>query len=428
MPLDHLATDSGRELMEALLRPQVWRHRRIDSLRLMEDQTGRRRVSIDCTPPAAPALAYYPQERRRGLAEIVGPLVIPVGLMEKGPLRHFDISIEGEGPIPILGRNEYRPLMVDALIGELGDAGAVIEPREHSLKRALESLVDGDPESASEMARGLIETGMVGSERVLDPKQLSQPVGSLLEVLARRFAILALVPPHLAGGRTVIKYSYYWKVEPTQPPSLADRLLSAAGFRSLPLNIETGGAGEASSFHLEIHAPSGVVIRSLTMSTEGANEDLVPRNAMDLGPESVAHVSVNYAPRSQPGDAVALLQPARGVAPGLTVWVPAFAFWFLALALILPNGKDALLRAADGGATILLALPAVVAALTVRVGENRIASDVLLMSRLVVLAHALMLLIVAASLVGSLREPYLTALWLVFSITAGLTWAYFLLA
>src|SRR5699024_7926833 len=116
-----LSADTCRAVAEAVLGWQVWSHRRVESLRLLEGRRGRRRISLDCTPPPEPALAYEAAERSNSQIEDVrGPLMIPLAIFAKQAMRDLDVVDTSGEAVPILGLQENGILAWSALVHAVG--------------------------------------------------------------------------------------------------------------------------------------------------------------------------------------------------------------------------------------------------------------------------------------------------------------------
>ena len=76
--IDHLDPLCGAALAESTLGKHAWMFRKVDSVRLMEGQVGRRRISMDVLPPPDPRMAYVPGERRHPSIDAVqGSVMVP---------------------------------------------------------------------------------------------------------------------------------------------------------------------------------------------------------------------------------------------------------------------------------------------------------------------------------------------------------------
>lgn len=450
-PHQALSRAQGPALANALADMQLWQHRKVESLRLMEGLHGRRRVSIDCTPPIDKGLAYGPartvQEGRDpledrlivrlakavrrwlrypskgtsldGAASALGSggttlgepgspeqlRLLPLAFIGKGTLRHFDITAGDGRSLPVLGRRENADAATAALASEL----IGIEQFENADKlAALRRIVDGFPATSIPLGEELFDRGTVGGVAITDPESISIFGTTLVKRLAENFLLVTLLPEADAGARQVLKYSFHWLVQPGASQGALGRLLVFGGFSAAPLAVEVSGPEAAESYHLEVHAPPGLLTAGLTLP---ASETGLTSVAADDSVDVIAHAVGSYTDR--PGDVearVQLLVPGAGLRL-LTALVLAYTSATMALMLFLPGAKGALLGASDGAAAVLLAVPAVVVALLTRQGENVIAARLLMPYRVAVTGCAIALVAVGASIVGVLHEPYMHALW-----------------
>jgi hypothetical protein len=390
-----------------------WCHRKVESLRLLEGERGRRRVSLDCTPPPDPGLAFEPNDRQTtDIDGVEGPLMVPIAMIAKLAMRDLDVQDADGRPMPVLGREQDSTVGWSAACYALVKVGVELTD---SLRDELYAIVSGAPGDAEERAEHLLSTGVIVGERLFDADDVPELVTDLIRDLAKNFLLVVLLPSKSAGVRQVIKYSSHWQPEGPAAkrtgwdrfPGLS-RTLVAFGYTNALFALEVSGAMSAASYHLEVHAPPGLICAGLRLPDGPAGE----AEGNDHTTDVVAHAFASY-PEGLSGDQTARLYlavPATGLRL-LTTLVALFTASVFVLERALPGAQTALLEAADGAVALLLAAPAVVLALLARPGENAIAASLLWPLRFLVLICASLLTAGAASLVGHLHDPYLTCLW-----------------
>ena len=105
------------EAADVLLRHQAaWRHRRVETITVLTHEQVRRHVSIDFT---------VPEEQREGLRLSADEYVVPLALLAKRPLVHFDLRNEEQHSIPLLTAEQHRTIAPRAALPPLSrrDAG-----------------------------------------------------------------------------------------------------------------------------------------------------------------------------------------------------------------------------------------------------------------------------------------------------------------
>lgn len=406
----------GRAMTEALVGSAWWRHRKVESLRLLEGERGRRRISVDCTPPADPALAYY--EAERGAAEITdisGPIMVPIAMITKGPIRNFDIRGDAAA-LPVLGRKENGEIAWAALC-HLFSLDLGVQGVPDALADVLHDIVQSPPTQAPAIADELLATGTAGGLRCFQPGTLSADVTALVRDLAVNFLLIALIPAEQAGIRQLIKFSFHWRIPRSDGSPWLTRIAVAAGARTDVLRIETYGAADAASYHLEVHAPPGLVCCGLVLPDR---PDGSPAGAADEAVTVVAHAVGSY-PEGPPQNFEAQLQlkvPLRGLRLMATVVACLTAIVFIAVAAT-GGLRGTLEQDTAGSVAILLAAPAIVLALLARPGENILAARLLFPLRIAVMICAGLLAAGAASFVAQIRGTYLSVIWVAGAVVAG---------
>lgn len=368
-----------------------WRHRKVESLRLLDGDSGRRKVSVDCSPDSS-------------LASPIGDrIMVPLALISKKPMKDFDI-VDGNGSsLPTLGRADDGYLAWSAMCFQFErDLGA---PIGNDLLRALHDVVHETPDEAIRTATDIL---LKGDELFgIDPSRILDQTGYLLLDLALKFVLIGLLPSDGKPERQIIKYSYHWRIRADDPVTIGSRIKVALGIDDANYYLAVGGASDAASYHLEVHAPPGLTATRLELPT-GSSFD---SSRIDSDGGSVVHAAGVYPEGPDFEDAeLRLAIPLRGIRTA-TLIVSLFTATVFLLEHLLPGAEDALLEAADGAVALLLVVPAAYSAFLARANENALVSQIFLPLRTTMFLCSVLLLAGAGSLVGRLHEPWLTALW-----------------
>ena len=207
------------EAADVLLRYQAaWRHRRVESIAVLTHEQVRRHVSIDFTVPEA---------QREGLRLSAEEFVVPLALLSKRPLVHFDLRNEEQHAISLLTAEQHRTIARELLYRQLDDelAGAdeLIEAVLADEPRDVEAEI-----AALEAAHGV---------ELADFRAIAA-------VLSRSFIAWAIVRG--LDRRRVFKFAYDESV----------------GRRSFVYLIAADGCTEAESYHVEVAVPADLKARS----------------------------------------------------------------------------------------------------------------------------------------------------------------------
>jgi hypothetical protein len=125
----------------ALLTRQVaWRHRRVETIDVLSHEQVRRSVSVDFTVPL---------EHRADLQLADGQYAVPLGVLEKRQLVHFDLRSEDEESVPLM-RSEEVQLIARELLYLLVDL----------------DVDDGDPPEVSDLIERVLAAGPQDAEAV----------------------------------------------------------------------------------------------------------------------------------------------------------------------------------------------------------------------------------------------------------------------
>jgi hypothetical protein len=388
-------TRVGRRVAFLILTMPRWVTRRVESTSFHDDETVRRRVSIDFALPAVTSLRSRFGQR----AEL-----IPLAYLKKERLRNFNLRDESGAALPALTRIEN---------GEV--AAAILEYMATRLVgRAIEGDVLADIEA---LAYTSDAAAPALYEQLFRQDGPSRPTRYLLSRdppfvgLARRLAesFMLIVPLTSTGAsRRVLKFAYDEMLD-LSGRSRRRRIAESMSWRPTRINLPVPGVVAAASYHLDIAAPTELVIAQARLVTES-------RTALDEDPTPTRQA--HLATPLQPTNAEALIDiaaPREGI-------IRASLLTSLLTAVVLTAGAfrlSELHSAREGVATVLVAVPAVVAAYVARPGEHALASRLLFGVRFAVLVSGALSFAASALLLAGPRGVTQDAIW--WSLT-GLSW------
>jgi hypothetical protein len=359
-----------------------WRHRRVETLTMLSHEQVRRAVSVDFTVPAE-----FREELRISHA---GECVVPVALLAKRPLVHFDLRNEEGHSVPLLTAQQNalidRELLYQAFDYDLADQ-EVTEAVRAATEAAAGPLIE----------RVLAGTAGVEAVEALERDHGLAPMGllrSTADLLSRAFVAWAVV-----GGldrRRMLKFAYD---EPfAQRPGLE-------------YSYAATGCTEAASYHLEVAVPGELKARTTRL-------DDASGRVLAVGARDSDRPALYFA--ADPADApvepsVAVVYGAeRGRFLGPAAIVATVITLLLAVPLAFAD-LPALAAGAGPAVGLVLSTSAVFSALVLRTDEHPLLRLVLLRFRLSLVASTLAALL-AAAVLGFRAERWL--LWTGWSVAA----------
>jgi hypothetical protein len=327
----------------ALLRRQAgWRHRRVETITVLSHEQVRRSVSVDFTVPL---------EHREDLRLSETEWVVPLALMAKAELAHFDLRDEDHGSVPLLRSDEAqliaRELLYVMLDLDAENAGAI------DADALIEWILSTGPE----------DSDAVDSEvAALEEEHGPLPVfAAFAHQLTRGFLLCAVVGD--VSRRRVLKFAY------DEPLAQPDR-----GLHFYP----AAGCMEAATYHVEVEMPDEMRART-TRLVDSLSGEVLATGLRDSDRPAV-YYSAGAGWRLDPGLIVSFgTERGRFLAPA------ALVAWVIALELALPwllADLPALAASAGPAITVLLSSSAVFSALVLRSGEHPLVRLVLVPYRL----------------------------------------------
>ena len=221
--IEERATDIA-DAADVLLRYQgAWRHRRVETITMLTHEQVRRQVSIDFTVPL---------DQREGLRISADEFVVPLALLMKRPLVHFDLRNEEQHAISLLTADQHRTLARELLYRQLDsdDAGEEVVLAAGEL---IEAVLEDQPRDLEPEIAALASAHGV---ELADFRATAS-------VLSRYFILWAVVRG--LDRRRVFKFAFD---EPV-------------GRASFVFFIGARGCTEAESYHVEVAVPADLKAR-----------------------------------------------------------------------------------------------------------------------------------------------------------------------
>ncbi len=363
-----------------LTRQAAWRHRRVETITVLSHEQVRRGVSVDFTVPI---------EHREDLRLTETEWVVPLAVLTKHELVHFDLRSEDHTAVPLLRSDEAqsvaRELLYLMLDLDLEGAGLALD-------------FDAGPLIERVLASGPQDAEIVGAQ-VDEVASVLPGFAALAAPLTRGFLLCAVLND--VTRRRVIKFAYD---EPLARPGRYSHFYG------------THGCTEAASYHVELDVPDGMRARTSEMI------DNVSGEVLAVGPRDADRPGLHYV-----ADAGAHMDPGLRVhyatERGGFLVPAALVAWVIALELLLPwLFADLSGLATSGGPAIavLLSSSAVFSSLVLRAGEHPLVPLVLAPYRLCLAAATLAAVAAGAFLAFHGSAATLNAIWGLGSVVAVL--------
>jgi hypothetical protein len=210
-----------------MLRDDSWIHRNVESIEFEDESRVRRQVALDFTVPSSAATIVIGQD-----------VLIPVQLIEKGVIRGLDVRDQAGRAVPVLTSDENSELAREILLSQARThLSAEPRPNVAAALRAIPATREPTP-----FALDKIRAELSGSDQAEFDILLDVP-----SVWSFRFWFNFLLVARVRGrpgDRIILKRSY------------DEEFRESGGF----IPFEANGFFRATSYHLEVLAPSETVI------------------------------------------------------------------------------------------------------------------------------------------------------------------------
>jgi hypothetical protein len=366
----------GARALRSLILPQVWIHRRVESLAFQPSGETRRRISWDLTIPRDWTL---PAEGDR--------VAVPLTTLHKRPIKRLDVQGPSQESLTVWETQRNGELAVDLLlagIATLNEAPPMARTRD-----LIETIVFArSVEDVQVELDELLASDAFSHRADPDAADEAEAVAALVKSLAEGFLLVVEVPSSWVGERTVLKVSY----DDDRVTTSVNRLDPLVGRASLV--VDARGSAGAKSWHLELHAPPNLTIGRLRAAIWDSASGEVVRSSDATPSDSTAHTNGRFEYLWWQAQAQVRFAPtAAGLVNQVTLGV------LLALGLLLgarfAAGPLTDRLSEDGGsgtlAGLVFSFPALFMALLARSSEHELVSRVLMAPRLASLASALSL-------------------------------------
>jgi hypothetical protein len=381
-PADELegrASDIATVAQTLLARQAAWRHRRVETITVLSHEQVRRAVSVDFTVPA---------EYRDELAiSAAGECVVPLALLARRPLVHFDLRNEEGHSVPLLTARQNamidRELLRTTLQFDL-ERQRLDESQELAASAAASPLIEA-------IIAGSADPGSVESierEHGLDPLVEFRGVVADLSTFFVLWAVLRDL-----DRRRVIKFAYdeFFSLRP--------------GFRHA---YPAPGAVEAASYHVEVAVPADLKARATALTDRATGAVLA------VGERDTDRPAVYYVAGAGPEPAAPGLVVGYGAERGRFLVPAAIVAAVITLLVALPRAfadLGSLAGSAGPAIGIVLSTSAVFSALVLRTDEHPLLRLMLIRHRLALVASTLAALLAAAALGFRANASLLDAVW-----------------
>lgn len=380
------AGDAAVAAWVLLRRPEAWRHRRVETLTVLSHEQVRRAVSVDFTIPA--------DRRDDLLISPAGECIVPLALLARRPLVHFDLRNEEGHSVPLLtaGQNagidrELLELVLDDDLAHHADDDAA-EAAAAAAGPVIDAVLAGEDVSG--------EVERLESEHELEPLTDFRAMAALL---SRSFVLWAVIRD--IDRRRVLKFAYDEPFD--QRPGLA-HFYDAPGLR------------EAASYHVEVAVPPDLKART-THLVDDADGTVLASGRLDADRPALYYAGGAGPRPSKPGVSV-----AYGAERGRFLVPAAIVATVITLLLALPRlfaDLETLATSAGPAIGIVLSTSAVFSALVLRTDEHPLLRLILVRHRLALVCATLSALFAAAVLGFRADGGLLRLGWAVAAVVAA---------
>lgn len=365
---------------DVLLRYQAaWRHRRVETITVLTHEQVRRHVSIDFT---------VPHDQREGLRISPEEFVVPLALLTKRPLVHFDLRNEEQHAIPLLTAEQHRTIARELLYRQL-DSDEADDAVTAAAGDLIEAVLADEPQELE---------GEIAALEASHGVELAD-FRATAAVLSQNFIVWGIVRG--LDRRRVFKFA-------------ADEPVARADFVFF---IGARGCTEAESYHVEFAVPADLKARR-TLLIDGATGRRLAAGEPDTdrpalyfraqAPQPVApEIVINFV-----AERWRFLAPAALVASIIALLIaPPFLF----------SDLRALPDTAGAAVGLVLSTSAVFSVLVLRTDEHPLLRLMLVRGRALLAASTVAALFAAAAIGFRTAGWIIDATWALAALASVLT-------
>ncbi len=409
----------GKGIFWMLNSGHEWVHRRSETVEFHDRKTVTRTVTAEFTlPDVIPTLR---------LAS--GPVrLVPVTLMDKHNLVHFELRDECGSAVPVLTAEENTVVGTAALVAAAADAlSCAPQDVPEELRLQLRGIAGGTRQQ---------RLACLAQREHWDARlERAQAFSLMVDRLAASFPVLVLLRAE-PGDRRILRFCYdeivnIHELEPDvealrqrwigpKAAELAVKVGAFVGWTATAVEFSTPSAVDTQSFHFEVKAPDGADITQASLAVGRRSSSRAYRHDWAPGGTPRVHLHVSRAASGSSGAARVWLRASR------RGWLATACFSAIVTAMVLLLGYLWLQSAGPtihpspaDAAAILVALPGVFATMLARPSEHAMAATLLLGVRALLILDALAAFAAAALLVSGLPDGLVIRLWGVLAIAAG---------
>jgi hypothetical protein len=366
---------------DVLLRQQgAWRHRRVETITVLTHEQVRRHVSIDFTVPV---------DQRQGLRISAEEFVVPLALLMKRPLVHFDLRNEEQHAISLLTAEQHRTIARELLYRQL-DSDEAGEDVVLAAGELIEAVLEDQPQDLE---------GEIAALESAHGVELPD-FRAIASVLSRYFILWAIVRG--LDRRRVFKFAF------DEP---AGRTPNFVFFIGAP------GCTEAESYHVEVAVPPDLKARR-TLLVDGATGRRLAAGERDTDRPGLYFRAEPPLPEAPEividfgAERWRFLAPAALVASIIALLIaPPFLF----------SDLTALPDTAGAAVGLVLSTSAVFSVLILRTDEHPLLRLMLVRGRALLAASTVAALFAAASIGFRTAEWVIEGTWALAALVSALT-------
>jgi hypothetical protein len=376
--------------LELLTDEARWIHRRVETIDLLAQELVRRQVSVDFTLPE-PLL----DDLRIGPG---GPWCVPLAILEKRPLRNFDLREHDEWR-SILGASSGGPIAagVVSAAARLASLPDELEPEVESLLSLIVRSDLDEARTAMVELRGRAEHAPQVASILADDTS-----GYFLATFAESYMLIGLLGE--PAGRHVLKYAYDDHLRLDGRASRPRRLARRLGWSPFVVDVSVPTAAHAASYHAEVIVPEELRLDAWIVDTQ--TDELLSTDierAVDRASLHAPRVALDAEPLL-----VTAIYPERADLPTLAFATSAVTALLLLIGAALGNLGS---PTAGSSVALLLAGSVLFATTVARSGEHRLVRGIFAGPRWLLSIVAVAALAAAASVAFGAGDGVRDVIW-----------------